>query len=278
MITPVFPCLWFDGKAKEAAELYCSVFKNSAITVETPLVMSFELNGRKIMGLNGGPMFTINPSISLFVTCDSVAEADRIWNSLIKGGSEYMPIDTYPWSERYGWLRDKFGMTWQISSSGKNDGSLRIVPSFLFTNARFGQAGEAIDFYRSVFSDSSTHILELYPEGDSNAEKVLYSEFSLNNSEMVAMDGPGNHAYTFNEAVSLVVECENQQEIDYYWEKLTEGGEESMCGWLKDRFGVSWQIVPKILDEMMSDPEKAEKAIKAFSKMRKFEIDKLLLQ
>jgi predicted 3-demethylubiquinone-9 3-methyltransferase (glyoxalase superfamily) len=278
MITPVFPCLWFDGKAKEAAELYCSVFKNSAITVETSLVMSFELNGRKIMGLNGGPMFTINPSISLFVTCDSVAEADRIWNSLIKGGSEYMPIDTYPWSERYGWLQDKFGMTWQISSSGKNDGGLSIVPSFLFTNSRFGQAKTAIDFYRLVFSDSSANILELYPEGDQNTGKVLYSEFSLNQSKLVAMDGPGDHAFTFNEAVSLVVECETQQEIDYYWEKLSEGGEESMCGWLKDRFGVWWQIVPKILAGMMADPEKAEKAIKAFSKMRKFEIDKLLLQ
>jgi predicted 3-demethylubiquinone-9 3-methyltransferase (glyoxalase superfamily) len=275
MTAPVFPCLWFDGKAKEAAELYCSIFKNSAIIVETPLVVTFKLNGQKIMGLNGGPMFTINPSISLFVNCDSVAETNRIWNLLIEGGSEYMQIDTYPWSERYGWLRDKFGMTWQISSSGKNDGDLRIIPSLLFTNARFGQAVTAIDFYQSVFSDSSTNVMVNFPESDPNAGKVMYSEFILNQSEMVAMDGPGDHAYTFNEAVSLVVECETQQEIDYYWEKLTEGGEESMCGWLKDRFGVSWQIVPKILAEMMTDPEKAPLAIQAFSNMRKFEIDKL---
>ncbi|HSO87807.1 MAG TPA: VOC family protein [Draconibacterium sp.] len=275
MTKSIFPCLWFDGNAKEAAELYCSIFMNSAITVETPLVVTFELNGNKIMGLNGGPMFTINPSISLFVTCDSVAETNRIWNSLIDGGSEYMPIDTYPWSERYGWLRDKFGMTWQISSTGKNDGGLHIVPSFLFTNARFGQAGAAIDFYRSVFSDSSTNMMVNFPEGDPNAGKVMYSEFSLNQSEMIAMDGPGDHAYSFNEAVSFVVECETQQEIDYYWEKLTEGGEESMCGWLKDKFGVSWQIVPKILAEMMADPGKAPRAIEAFSSMRKIEIEKL---
>lgn len=277
MTTPVFPCLWFDGRAKEAAELYCSVFKNSAISIETPLLVTFELNGKKYLGLNGGPMFTINPSISLFVTCDSVAETDRIWNSLIEGGSEYMPIDSYPWSERYGWLRDRFGMTWQISSSGKNDGGLRIIPSFLFTNAHFGQAGVAIDFYRSVFNDSSTNVMVIYPEGDPNAGKVMYSEISLNQSEMVVMDGPGDHVFTFNEAVSLVVECETQQEIDYFWEKLTEGGEESMCGWLKDRFGVSWQIVPKILAEMMADPVKAEKAVKAFSSMRKFKIEKLML-
>jgi predicted 3-demethylubiquinone-9 3-methyltransferase (glyoxalase superfamily) len=277
MTTPVFPCLWFDGKAKEAAELYCSVFKNSAISIETPLVVTFELNGHKIMGLNGGPMFQINPSISLYVTCDSVAETDRIWNSLIEGGTEYMPIDSYPWSERYGWLRDRFGMTWQISSSGTNDGGLRIIPSFLFTNARFGQAGAAIDFYRTVFSDFSINMMVNFPEGDANAGKVMYSEFGLNDAEFVAMDGPGDHAYTFNEAVSLVVECETQQEINYFWEKLTEGGEESMCGWLKDRFGVSWQIVPKILSELMADPEKAEKAVKAFGKMHKFEIEKLML-
>jgi predicted 3-demethylubiquinone-9 3-methyltransferase (glyoxalase superfamily) len=273
----IFPCLWFDGKAKEAAELYCSVFKNSAITVETPLVVTFELNGQKIMGLNGGPMFTINPSISLFVTCDSVAETNRIWNLLIEGGSAYIPIDSYPWSERYGWLKDRFGMTWQISSSGTNDAGLRIIPSFLFINARFGQAGPAANFYRSVFSNSSTDVLVLFPEGDANAGKVMYSEFGLNGAGFIAMDGPGDHAYTFNEAVSLVIECETQQEIDYYWEKLTEGGEESMCGWLKDRFGVSWQVVPKVLAELMTDPEKAEKTVKVFSKMRKFEIEKLML-
>lgn len=277
MTTPVFPCLWFDGKAKEAAELYCSVFKNSEIIVEMPLVVTFELNGKKIMGLNGGPMFQINPSISLFVTCDSIAETDRIWNILFEGGSEYIPIGSYPWSERYGWLKDRFGTTWQISFSEKADFDLRIIPSFLFTNAHFGHAGAAMDFYRSVFTHSLSNVLILYPEGDPNEGKVMYSEFSLNGAEMVAMDGPGDHNYTFNEAVSLVIECETQEEIDWYWEKLTDDGEESMCGWLKDRFGVSWQVVPKILAEMMTDPEKAEKAVKAFSKMRKFEIDKLLL-
>lgn len=273
----IFPCLWFDGKAKEAAELYCSVFKNSEITTETPLVVSFNLNGQKLIGLNGGPMFTINPSISLFVTCDSAAEANWIWEALIDGGSAYMDIDTYPWSERYGWLCDKFGMTWQISSSGLNDGELRIIPSFLFTNARFGEAGPAREFYLSVFSNSATNVLVPFPENDMNFGKVMYSEFSLDGAGFIAMDGPGDHAYTFNEAVSLVIECENQQEIDYYWEKLTDGGEESQCGWLKDRFGVSWQVVPKILGELMADPEKGPKVIQAFMQMKKFEIDKLLL-
>ena len=276
MISPVFPCLWFDGKAKEAAELYCSVFKNSVITAKTPLVVTFELDGKKIMALNGGPMFTINPSISLYVNCDSADEVDRIWNVLIQGGSAYLPLDTYPWSERYGWLRDKFGMTWQIFSTGSHNGEFNIATSLLFTNRRFGMAEAALNHYRNIFTDSATDVLVHYPEGDPNAGKVMFSGFRLNEGCMVAMDGPGDHDYTFNEAVSLVVECDTQQEIDYYWEKLTEGGEESMCGWLKDKFGVSWQIVPKILAELMTDPEKAPKAIAAFSQMRKFEIDKLL--
>ncbi len=275
MAKPVYPCLWFDRQAKEAAQLYCSVFKNSEIVSETPTVVSFKLNGKKILALNGGPVFQINPSISLFVSCDSVKETDRIWNALIEGGSAYIPIGSYPWSEHYGWLKDRYGMTWQIFSTGKNDGEMRILPAMLFTDKQFGRGVEAISFYLSVFSDSAVNVMELYHEDDVNAGKILYSEFSLNKAEIVLMDGPGDHHYTFNEAVSFVIECENQQEIDYYWEKLTEGGEESMCGWLKDKFGVSWQVVPEILTQLMNDPEKAPKVFESFRNMRKLEIDKL---
>jgi len=133
-----YPCLWFENQAKEAATFYCSVFKNSRILSENPMVVMFEINSRKFMGLNGGPGFK------------------------------------------------------------------------------------------------------------------------------------------FNEAVSFVVDCDNQEEIDYYWQKLTEGGEESMCGWLKDKFGVSWQVVPTVLAELMSNPEKTPKVVDAFMKMKKFDIATLL--
>ncbi len=134
---PIHPCLWFDGQAKTAAEFYCSVFKNSKILMDTPMVVTFEINGGKFMALNGGPMFK------------------------------------------------------------------------------------------------------------------------------------------FNEAVSFVVDCDTQEEIDYYWGKLTEGGQESMCGWLKDQYGVSWQIVPTILGELMNDREKAPRVMEAFMQMKKFDIEKL---
>jgi predicted 3-demethylubiquinone-9 3-methyltransferase (glyoxalase superfamily) len=135
----IYPCLWFDGQAKAAAEFYCSIFSNSKITVENPMVVRWEINGQQFMGLNGGPQFKCN------------------------------------------------------------------------------------------------------------------------------------------EAVSFVIECETQQEIDNYWNKLTaNGGQESMCGWLKDQFGVSWQIVPAILSKLMSDAEKAPKVMQAFMKMKKFNIEALL--
>ena len=146
----------------------------------------------------------------------------------------------------------------------------------LFTGSRFGMAEKALKFYTSVFEHSSTDLLMQYPEGTEHTGKVLYSEFNLNKQNLIAMDGPGVHDYTFNEGVSFVVECESQKEIDYYWESLTAGGHEGQCGWLKDQFGVSWQIVPAILGKLMTDPEKGPRVMQAFLKMRKFDIETLL--
>ena len=273
----LYPCLWFDGNAREAAEFYCSVFQNSKIVDGNPMVVNFELNGTHIMGLNGGPMFKFNPSISLFVYCESLSETNLVWDKLIEGGKELIPIGTYPWSERYGWLEDKFGFTWQISIADSDDAKLKITPAMLFTGDRFGRAEEAINFYSSVFENSSTDLLLHYEDNDPNAGKVMYSEFKLNQYGIIAMDGPGVHEYNFNEAVSFTVSCQTQEEIDHYWNKLTEdGGSEGQCGWLKDKFGVSWQIVPIILGTLISDPSKSERVVNAFMQMKKFDIDKLL--
>lgn len=267
----IYPCIWFDGNAKDAAEFYCSVFKESSIKQSNPLVVIFELCGKQFMGLNGGPMFKVNPSISFFVSCASIEQTNEVWNKLIDGGSAMMPIDKYPWSERYGWLKDKFGVTWQIMVHNKQDEAKQtICPSMLFTNDKFGKAEEAVKLYTSVFANSNIEVLIPYPEGDTNAGKVMFSEFKLNGYNMIAMDGPGNHAYTFNEGLSLVVNCDTQDEIDYYWNRFTaDGGQESQCGWLKDKFGVSWQIVPSVLGKLMTGPA-AQKVMQAFMKMKKF--------
>lgn len=277
MKNQLYPCFWFNGQAKAAADFYCTIFKNAKITDTNPMVTLFEINGKKIMGLNGGPMFKINPSISLTILCESINETNDLWNKLIDGGKALMQIDKYEWSERYGWLQDKFGITWQITVHTKENEKQTLFPSMLFTNKQFGKAEEALNLYTSLFPNSSKEVIMHYPKEDVNAGKLLYSEFKLNNYELIAMDGPGVHKYTFDEGVSLVVNCDTQEEIDFFWDKLiANGGEESMCGWLKDKFGVSWQIVPSILGKLMSDPNKGERVIQAFMKMKKFNIEKLV--
>jgi predicted 3-demethylubiquinone-9 3-methyltransferase (glyoxalase superfamily) len=131
-------------------------------------------------------------------------------------------------------------------------------------------------FYTQTFKYYSITRLSHYSTGDANAGKVLYAEFQLNGYNVIAMDGPGDHAFNFNEAVSFVVSCENQEEIDFYWNTLSKGGDESMCGWLKDKYGVSWQVVPKILGDLMRDPQRSGRVVEAFLKMKKFNIQALL--
>lgn len=269
MNNSIYPCLWFDGNAKQAAEFYCSIFNNSKITTDSPLVVNFELRGKKFMGLNGGPNFKFTPAISLFATATGVEAVDEIYNKLADGGEALMPLGKYDWSERYGWIKDKFGLTWQVML----DQAEKIVPSFLFTGQQFGRGEEAINFYSKVFDNSAVRNLIQYPQGDANAGKLLFSEFSLCNNNFIAMDGPGEHKYTFNEAVSLVVDCQNQGEIDYYWDKLTtDGGKEVQCGWLTDKFGISWQIIPANIGKIMMDPDRGPRAMQEVMKMIKIDL------
>lgn len=272
----LFPCFWFDGKAKEAAEFYCSVFEDSSITEDTPMVVNFELAGEKFMALNGGPLFTINPSISFFVICETEEEIQSIWDKLGEGGKVMMALDKYPWSEKYGWVADRFGVSWQIMKGKLSDVGQKIAPSLMFTGPYSGKAEEAIRFYTSVFKPSSISGILHYAENEGDkTENVKHAQFSINNSVMMAMDSSHPHGFQFNEAISLVATCDTQEEIDYYWEKFRQGGEESMCGWIKDKFGVWWQVVPAILGQLMRDPQKAPKVVQAFMRMKKFDIKAL---
>jgi predicted 3-demethylubiquinone-9 3-methyltransferase (glyoxalase superfamily) len=277
MKNSMYPCLWFDSQAKEAAELYCSVFEDSKITTDTPMVAIFELNGQKFMGLNGGPMFKPNASVSFFVNCKTPEEVERYYEEFIEGGNALMPLDKYPWSEKYGWLQDKFGVNWQFFYDAKDEFEQKFSPCLMFTGDNAGRAEEAMNFYASVFENSSIARIARYEAGEQDVEgTVKHGIFSLDGNLFRAMDSSMPHGLFFTEGNSFVVDCENQKEIDYFWEKLTEGGEESRCGWLKDKFGVSWQVVPKILGELMSDSKKSPRVVEAFMKMKKFDIRKLL--
>jgi predicted 3-demethylubiquinone-9 3-methyltransferase (glyoxalase superfamily) len=275
---PIYPCLWFDGKAKEAADFYCSVFPNSVIKSENPVVVMFESAGQKFMLLNGGPYFKLNPSISFYVVCETIEEVDQAWEQLIEGGSVLMPLDKYDWSQKYGWVQDKFGVNWQLSAGKLKDIGQKFSPTLMFTNSKAGKAEQAIQFYTSVFEKSSVHGIMRYSASDPDVEgTVKHAQFRLGERVFMAMDSSLPHPFSFNEAFSFVVDCETQEEIDYYWGKLSAVPEAERCGWLKDQFGVSWQIVPTILGKLMSDPSRSERVVKAFMQMKKFDIEKLKL-
>ena len=278
MTEPIFPCLWFDGQAQEAATFYCSLFEQSKLLSTDPLVSLWELQGVKIMGLNGGPQFKITPSISFFVTCEHDEEIDALWNKLKEGGRIYMDLNAYPWSERYGWCGDRFGVTWQLYKGRMDEVNQKVVPLLLFSDRNYGRAEEAIQFYLKLFPKSVSEGILFYGEEEETSKgKVMHSQFRLNQGVFMAMDGPGNHDFQFSEGLSFVITCNNQEEIDYYWHNLiADGGEEGNCGWCKDKFGVSWQVIPAILPTSMADASKRTAVMQAFLSMKKFDLETLL--
>lgn len=280
----ITPFLWFDHQAEEAAGFYTSVFRNSKIDRvvhfgEQVGVVDFSLDGQGFNAMNAGPAFQLNPTISFFVVCETEAETDEVWGKLLEGGKVLVRLDKYPWSEKYGWVQDRFGLSWQISLGKMEDTGQKFTPSLLFSGEQSGRAEEALHFYASVFSPSSiTGILHYGAGGEGREGTVNHAQFSLCGQTFMAMDDSMESPDSFNEALSFVVDCEDQKEVDYFWDSLLAGGgQESMCGWLKDRFGVSWQVIPRALPKLLSDPdpEKAQRASAAMMKMRKIEVDKL---
>ncbi len=286
----IVPHLWFDTQAVEAADFYVSTFgEGSKVTNKYKLhntpsgdvdTVSFNLLGIDFMAISAGPFFKFNPSISFIVGCETKEEVNRLWEKLSEGGKTLMPLDKYPFSERFGWIQDKFGLSWQlIFTHPEGDQRPRIVPALLFTNEVSGKADEAIRFYLSVFKDSKmgskmTYGPDQKPEKEGN---IMFADFQLFDTWMAAMDSSLDHKFNFGEAISFILNCDTQEEIDYYWEKLSFVPESEQCGWLKDKYGISWQIIPKILDEMLEkgSKEQAERVTQAFLKMKKFDIKKL---
>jgi predicted 3-demethylubiquinone-9 3-methyltransferase (glyoxalase superfamily) len=271
----ITPFLWFDGKAEEAANVYTSIFNKSKIRNVSPMSAAFTVAGLEFIALNGGPQFKFTPAISFFVRCKSQQEIDELWRELCATGAVLMELAQYPFSEKFGWVQDRFGISWQLDLAGC---SQSINPFLMFVGKRCGKAEAAINFYVSLFKDSKVMSIERYGAGEEEAKgTVKRASFLLNGQQFMAMDSGREHSFTFTEAISLFVRCETQQEVDYFWEKLSVGGGKSRCGWLKDRFGVSWQIVPSILGEMLDDEndEKSDRVMKAMMQMQKIDIKKL---
>ena len=288
--------LWFDKGAKEAAEFYTSAFretfdsaqgksviKDTATIHNTPSgdtdIVTIELLGQEFTLISAGPLFKFNPSISFLVACKTKDEVDVLWKKLSEGGKALMELGEYPFSGRYGWTEDKYGVSWQVMLMGDRKIKQRIIPTIMFVGDVCGKAEEAINFYVFVFRNSKVGDILRYSEGEEpdKAGTIKHAAFTLEGIEFAAMDSALEHNFKFNEAVSLIVHCRTQEEIDYYWEKLSADPKAEQCGWLKDKYGLSWQVVPTVMDEMMrdTDEKRLARVTEAFLKMKKFDIERL---
>jgi predicted 3-demethylubiquinone-9 3-methyltransferase (glyoxalase superfamily) len=286
-VDKITPHLWFDKEAVAAAEFYSSTFPSSRVTDVSTLhdtpsgdvdVVSFELFGQPFMAISAGPLFKFTPAISFLVRCTTKEELDGYWAELSEGGSALMPLDSYPFSERYGWTEDRYGLSWQVMYAGDEQVQQRITPTLMFVDEVCGKAEEAINFYTSVFHNSNIGHVVRYGEGEHPDREgtIKHAGFTLAGQEFAAMDSARVHDSGFNEAVSLMVGCDTQEEIDYHWD-LSAVPEAEQCGWLKDKFGVSWQIVPSVLGELLGtgNEEQTARVTEAFLQMKKFDIAEL---
>lgn len=281
----IVPHLWYDKEAKEAATFYVSLFENSKIlnvnVIEnTPSgdaeFVTFELDGMEFQAISAGPYFKFNPSISLMVACESVEEVNTKWEALSEGGTELIPLGEYPFNKRYGWVQDRYGLSWQLMLIENQETAQKITPNLLFSGDSCGQAEEALKFYTEIFENSEIEFISKYGPGEAKTSKakINYAAFKLEGINFSAMDNGIDVDYNFNEAFSLIVNCKDQQEIDYFWEKLSAVPEAEQCGWVKDQYGVSWQIVPDNIDEFMSKGTKEEiqRVQQEILKMKKIDI------
>ncbi len=262
-------CIWFDGNAKEAFKYYQNIFKEVELLSENPFAVVYNLYGRRFMHLNGGPGHPVSPAISFYIMANSNEEAETIWHQLIVDGKVLMPLNEYPWSKKYGWCADKYGVNWQIIVDYKS--SCKVMPSFMFCGNNAGKAEEAIAYYRSLFTDSSIVEMRKYDKSGPDIEGyIMYAQFELNKLPFGIMDSSAPHAFSITDSVSFTLTLNTQEEIDYYWDYLVKDGAPGKCGWLQDKYGIYWQVVPSILGKYMTSPETAPKAIYAFLQMTKF--------
>ena len=288
----IAPCLWFDNQGEEAANFYVSVFRNSKIGTIAHygkegfeihgqpegkvMTVEFEIEGQPFVALNGGPHFRFTPAVSFLVGCNTKEEVDALWEELSQGGMALMELGEYPFSERYGWTQDRYGLSWQVMFMGDRKIKQKITPTLMFVGSQYGSAEEAITFYTSVFHDAKAGDILRYGKDEEPDKEgtVKHAAFTLEGQEFAAMDSAHEHNFSFNEAISLMVNCETQKEIDYFWEKLSADPAAEQCGWLKDKYGLSWQVIPTVLGELLSDPDpkKAGRVMEAMLKMKKIDI------
>ncbi|MCG8570634.1 MAG: VOC family protein [Spirochaetes bacterium] len=290
MLQKVIPFIWFETEAIEAAKWYTSIFPDSEMISIVTLpgtpgqdtnIVNLNLWGRHFQFISAGKLYDRNPSFSYMAACRTVEEVNQIWKCLSDQAEILMPLAEYPFSKRYGWLKDKFGVSWQIMQDGGMN-IQHITPSLMFVGDVCGKAEEAMNFYCSLFQQAGIlegHISHYGKNKEPNKPDTLeYARFHLEGQEFVVMDSALDHNFQFNEMQTFIVYGKKQSEVDFFWNKLSAIPEAEQCGWVKDRYGVSWQIIPEIMEKMMvfiTDKQK-QKLVEAFLPMKKLNVNEML--
>ena len=291
----IIPFLWFEDKAEDAVKFYVSLFPKSKIggsadydeqgakvsgrKAGSVMTIHFRLAGQKFLALNGGPYFKFTPAVSFFVACDTEEEINKLYAKLSDGGKELMAFGKYPFAEKYAWINDRYGVSWQLILAKRKQ---KITPVLMFTGKVYGQAEEAMKFYTHLFKGRGEeaeikNIAYYTGEGKDAKDKVVHGLFSLSGQEFVTMDSGEAHNFGFTPAVSFLIDCVNQEEINYFWDRISISGKGGQCGWAEDKFGISWQVTPNVLGKLLSDPDKTKVArvMRAMLQMKKLDIEEL---
>ena len=268
----IIPAIWCDGTADEAARFYADVFREGSVVEQAPgLAATVSIHGFRLSLINGGDQYAPNPSISCILNFDPLlfggedqarAYLDELYERLSAGGV-LMELGEYSFSPRYAWVRDRFGMTWQLMlTDPAGEPRPFILPSFMFGGTNHANAEEATEAWIALFDDSRRGVLYRYEEGRPMAAgTVMFTDFTLRGTWMSARDSGASHDLTFTPGVSMIVSCQDQEEIDHYWTGLSAVPEAERCGWCVDRWGVSWQVVPDNIAELMADAATREKIL-----------------
>lgn len=290
----IVPSLWFDHVAAAAATFYAEAIPGTTVTdtqyypleglldfqqefAGKELTVEFEVQGYRFVAINAGPEFRVNPSVSFMLNFDPSRDErarehlDEVWAALSDGGTELMPLGEYEFSPHYGWIQDRYGVSWQlILTDPAGEPRPFVIPNLLFGGPAQNRAGEAMEYYASVFAGSAAGDVWRYPDavGPAPAGSIMFGELNLFGQWFALMDSAVEQDFTFNSGVSLMLQCEDQEQLDRYWHELSAVPEAEQCGWLVDRLGLSWQVVPANMRELMQAPGSFEKLLA----MKKIEI------
>jgi predicted 3-demethylubiquinone-9 3-methyltransferase (glyoxalase superfamily) len=272
----IYPCILFQNQAQEAAEFYTQIFSHGKILIDLAEFTLFEIEGLKFKAINSHQSdYKSNPAFSFMVSFQDVKELDNLWNQLKSGGITIMPLGEHAWSSRYGWIQDQFGVSWHLILSESPASMYQKISAVLvFGEEMLAKAEIASNFYLEIFKNSKRDIPQHFISTETQ-KLVKHSPIYIQNYLIRVMESSIEQPFEFSPGISLVVECSDQAEIDAYWNALAFGGKEGSAGWVKDKFGIYWQIIPKELNEWIQNSANKLRIISELKSMQKIDIAQL---